>query len=62
MADRSATSDLPLALTRRMVLAAGAGTAATLSAPALAQSRSTIKIGYITALSGVRANFGEADN
>ena len=28
---------------------------------ALAQSSSTIKIGYITALSGVRANFGEAD-
>lgn len=48
-------------LTRRSVLAAGAGAAASLGVPALAQSSSTIKIGYITALSGVRANFGEAD-
>ncbi|MCA0242486.1 MAG: ABC transporter substrate-binding protein [Proteobacteria bacterium] len=53
------------ALRRRTVLAAGAAGAAgaaSLGLPALAQSGNTIRIGYITALSGVRANFGEADN
>ena len=48
-------------LSRRTVVAAG-GAAALLGLPALAQSSKTIKIGYLTTLSGVRANFGEADN
>ncbi|ODU06600.1 MAG: branched-chain amino acid ABC transporter substrate-binding protein [Rubrivivax sp. SCN 71-131] len=61
MTDRCTTHDRLETLTRRRVIAAGAGTAASLSFPALAQARGTIKIGYITALSGVRANFGEAD-
>lgn len=61
MTTPSPNPDRALAMTRRRVVAAGAGAAATLGLPALAQSRGTIKIGYITALSGVRANFGEAD-
>jgi branched-chain amino acid transport system substrate-binding protein len=52
---------LPSALTRRRIITAGAAGAASLALTALAQARNTIKIGYITALSGVRANFGEAD-
>lgn len=64
MSTVSTTNDGLPAPMRRRVLAAGAGAAAALGMPALAlgQSRSTIRIGYITALSGVRANFGEADN
>lgn len=47
---------------RRQVLGSAAAGTAALALPglALAQSR-PIRIGYITALSGVRANFGEAD-
>lgn len=55
---------LPAALTRRQLIV-GSGCAATLAGmPALAQAQAgakTIKIGYLTTLSGVRANFGEAD-
>lgn len=49
------------ALTRRQ-LVIGGGAAALAGVPALAHAQSkTIKIGYLTTLSGVRANFGEAD-
>ena len=49
-------------VSRRSLVAAGGGAAALAGLPTLAQSAAkTIKIGYITALSGVRANFGEAD-
>ena len=48
---------------RRSLLAAGGAAVALagLPAPALAQAGKKIKIGYLTTLSGVRANFGEAD-
>jgi branched-chain amino acid transport system substrate-binding protein len=50
---------------RRQLMAAGvAGGAVALAGlpgAAMAQSAKTIKIGYLTTLSGVRANFGEAD-
>jgi branched-chain amino acid transport system substrate-binding protein len=51
-------------LSRRRLVAAGAGAAALVGLPTLAraQAAKTIKIGYLTTLSGVRANFGEADN
>ena len=49
------------ALTRRQ-LVIGGGAAALAGVPALSHAQSkTIKIGYLTTLSGVRANFGEAD-
>ena len=55
-------NDQPQNPKRRSVIAAGAGAAATLAFPSIALAKNrTIKIGYITALSGVRANFGEAD-
>jgi branched-chain amino acid transport system substrate-binding protein len=47
-------------LSRRHLLAGGAALAG-LPALARAQASKTIKIGYLTTLSGVRANFGEAD-
>ena len=53
-------SRTPAAVSRRTLVAAGAASAL-LGLPALAQSTKTIKIGYLTTLSGVRANFGEAD-
>ena len=53
----------PIDARRRQALGTAAAGAAALALPglALAQAR-PIRIGYITALSGVRANFGEADN
>lgn len=48
---------------RRLVI--GGSAAALAGIPALVQAQAgakTIKIGYLTTLSGVRANFGEADN
>jgi branched-chain amino acid transport system substrate-binding protein len=51
-------------MSRRRLLAAGAasGAAAAIGLPSVAFAQAkTIKIGYLTTLSGVRANFGEAD-
>lgn len=60
-----ATSSHTVDRRRRGLLAAGVASGAAalagLPAAALAQSSKTIKIGYLTTLSGVRANFGEAD-
>lgn len=43
-------------------LAAGTSAAVGLPSVARAEAAKTLKIGYITTLSGIRANFGEADN
>ncbi|MDB6001619.1 MAG: branched-chain amino acid transporter substrate-binding protein [Rhizobacter sp.] len=60
----SKPSNEEVSLPRRKLIAAGVagGAAAAIGLPgaALAQSK-TIKIGYLTTMSGVRANFGEAD-
>jgi branched-chain amino acid transport system substrate-binding protein len=65
VAEGSDTTNEPVSQGRRKLMAAGlAGGAAALAglpAGALAQASKTIKIGYLTTLSGVRANFGEAD-
>lgn len=63
---QTALQALKQSLPRRSVLKVGvnagiaAATGLSMVSPAHAQSK-TIKIGYVTALSGVRANFGEAD-
>lgn len=51
------------ALGRRRIVAGGAAAALIgVSLPAVAQAKArTLKIGYLTTLSGLRANFGEAD-
>lgn len=64
--DKASAAVLTDRVSRRSVLAAAAGSAAAsavaLPSLALAQAGAkTIKIGYLTTLSGVRANFGEAD-
>ncbi len=52
----------PHRLTRRRLLGASAAGAFVLAAPAIVTARSKrVKIGYITALSGPRAEFGQAD-
>lgn len=48
-------------LSRRSLVAAGAVALAGMPALARAQAAKTIKIGYLTTLSGARANFGETD-
>lgn len=57
--------DAPGGLNRRKLVATAlaAGTSAVIGWPSMAraQAAKTIKIGYLTTLSGVRANFGEAD-
>lgn len=56
---------VPISWSRRRILASAAsgGAAALAASSVFAQSGTkTLKIGYLTTVSGVRANFGEADN